>query len=323
MTIDFAPPTNERPDPFRAYTVEEWQAYQKLANGGKALTAHEVIDQFWWSSSVSLVGQPKRFQLTVQVRHLLQILDVFSNDQSSKFKRKGKPKAPAPTFHLPKELWDTTTLPIIKPKDHNGLPIAGSAGLVLFRFHVDEEVQKTHPEWARGLYENPPVPEEDVLLPNLSDVMEASVYSHLRPKVKDLREATSPARLSAEEVKVVNERPMQEEITKGDETPTIDYTQDFMSKSLDSLFAITNNPFAMSGAAATATLPEASPGPSLGSSQRARRQAKRLASELPGGAATPVMKRTKKEGVPDIAEQIVEKQVEEGLQGDKSFLEAL
>ena len=53
LTIDFACPTNERPDPSRAYTADEWTAYQKLANGGTHPEAHEVVDQFWWSANVS------------------------------------------------------------------------------------------------------------------------------------------------------------------------------------------------------------------------------------------------------------------------------
>ena len=55
LTIDFAAPTNERPDPKRAYSEVEWYAYQKNANGGRAPEAHEVVDQFWLSPTVGLV----------------------------------------------------------------------------------------------------------------------------------------------------------------------------------------------------------------------------------------------------------------------------
>jgi hypothetical protein len=325
LTIDFAPPTNERPDPYRAYTAEEWTAYQRLANGGRAPHAHEVIDQFWWSPAVRHYTPPPWSALTFQVRSLLQILDVFANDQNARFKRKGRPKQPAPTFHLPAELWDRTSLPIIKPKDHNGLPLSGSAGIILFRFHVDEAVQQAFPDWADKLYDNPPVPEEDVLLPSLSEVMEASVFSHLRPRVKALRDASIVRRLSPEEVIEVNARPPPPEEPSVPDT-SVDFGTDFMSKSLDEIFSITNSPFVVPGSSTMIQLPEVSSpsnGPSAGSSVRARRQAKRAATETPGGAATPVVKRVKTQGMADIAEQIVEKQVEEGIQGDTAFLAGL
>ena len=256
---------------------------------------------------------------------MLQILDVFSNDQNSRFKRKGKPKQPAPTFHLPPELWDRSVLPNIKAKDHNGLPLSGSNGIVLFRFHVDEAVIQAFPEWAAKLYDNPPVPEEDVLLPSLGEVMDASVFIHLKPRVKALREASTVQKLSAEEVAEINARPPPPpESPTAD--PSVDFTNDFVTKSLDEIFQLTNNPFVVPGSSTIIQFPESSgtpSGPSAGSSVRARRQAKRAATETPGGAATPVPKRVKAQGMADIAEQIVEKQVEEGLQGDTAFLSGL
>jgi hypothetical protein len=55
-------------------------------------------------------------------------------------------------------------------------------------------------------------------------------------------------------------------------------------------------------------------GPSAGSSVRARKQAKRMMSEVPGGAATPVAKKRREEvpGVDDV-----------DLAGDTSFLDSL
>jgi hypothetical protein len=50
LTIDFAAPTNERPDPKRGYTEDEWFAYRRLSG---AKDGHEVVDQFWLSQSVS------------------------------------------------------------------------------------------------------------------------------------------------------------------------------------------------------------------------------------------------------------------------------
>lgn len=211
--------------------------------------------------------------------------------------------------------------------------------MVLFRFQIDEQVIRDHPEWAQGLYDNPPVPDEDILLPNLSDIMENTVFANLKPGVKALKEAATVRRLSMEEIAEVLSRPTpppeEPSAVVEQDSSTIEFSQDFMAKSLDSLFALNNNPFSTAGpstsplpmpeAAETATAaPAGTPsGPSLGSSVRARRQAKRMANELPGGAAAPVAKRVRKEGMSDIAEQIVEKQVEEGIKGDIAFLEAL
>lgn len=50
LTADFAAPTNERPDPQRNYTEEEWYAAREAQGGGNA---HEVVDIFWLSNSVS------------------------------------------------------------------------------------------------------------------------------------------------------------------------------------------------------------------------------------------------------------------------------
>ena len=82
-----------------------------------------------------------------------------------------------------------------------------SQGIVLFRFHVDEQVIKANPEWAEGLYDNPPIPEGDALLPQLNQVMDATVYQHLRPLVKYTRDSMNIARLTPEQVREVLDSP--------------------------------------------------------------------------------------------------------------------
>ena len=251
-------------------------------------------------------------------------------DQLARSKRKGRPKQPSPTFHLPYELWDHETLPTIRPKDTNGLPVAGSSGIILFKFHVDESVQASHPVWASGLYDNPPLPEEDALLPSLPQVMNASVFQHLQPMVKMARETTITRPLSDVEVTSILSgstiQPGTLRLTGDVDTmDTGGLDTDFMSRSLESFVALASQPVA-SGSSdvyglthrlpALSTPVDNSPlGPiSSGSSLRARKQAKKLASELPGGAATPVPKRMRPEE---------EQEVEGDLKGDGAFLDSL
>ena len=66
LTIDFVPATQERPDPKREYTENEWLAYQKLANNGRAPQAHEVVDIWWLSTNVRYLD---RFELTISGPH--------------------------------------------------------------------------------------------------------------------------------------------------------------------------------------------------------------------------------------------------------------
>ena len=228
------------------------------------------------------------------------------------------------------------------------MPIAGASGIVLFRFHVDEEVQRANPEWAAGLYDNPPVPEEDTLLPSLSSVMDSSAYAHLKPQIKAHHDATNVRRLSQEEVNDINSRPVESlplpssesldaaqgqasgpgaESTPGagtgaGEGANEEMNQDYVSRGLDSLFNITNGAFTVNHQGAIVPVSEMVAGPSAGSSVRARRQAKRAAVEAPGGAATPVPKRLK-DTVSGIASEIVSKEVEKDLIGDSAFLGSL
>lgn len=302
LTIDFAAQTNERPDPRRAYTEEEWYAYRKKACGSRSAEAHEVVDQFWLSPTV---------------RGLLAILDTYAFDQSSKLRRKGRPKQPAPTFHLPQELWDQSSLPQLRAKnEQTGLPEDGS-GIILFRFHVDEKVQEQFPDWAAGLYDNPPIPDEDKLLPNLPDIMNTNAFYHLKPKAKIAREASSVPRMTPEEIRSVlsDDQPTLDETSAAvAAVESFDLSNDFMNRGLESIVAMAQggliNPFA----APLPLLPMEVGnvhGPSPGSSVRARKQAKRMMSEVPGGAATPVPKRRKGE----------EEEVD--ISGDASFLDSL
>jgi hypothetical protein len=314
---------------------------------------------------------------------LLNILDVFAVDQASRMKRKGRPKQPSPIFHLPPELWDRSTLPVLRPKDAQGLHVSGAQGIILFRFHVDERVQAEFPDWARGLYDNPPILPEDALLPSLPEVMGASLYAALKPKIRAARDAATVRVLSAQEVEEINSRP--EEAAGGPSTPAraltpapagntgndasvesqanqnpmgqgeddlqlddIDLgTTDFMSRNLESFVALAaaqaQNPFiAVNPLTAMSGLHGVQPGPSPGSSVRARKQAKRFGSEVPSGAAMPVAKRARGVGVgmgassgaeagAGIGEGGVggggvkdgEEEMDNEIGGDRAFLESL
>lgn len=189
LTIDFAAQTQDQPDPKRAYTPEEWYAYRRLACGPRSGEAHEVIDQFWLSPAV---------------RTLLLILDEFAQDQQARAKKKGKPKQPNPIFHLPAHLWDRSTLPTLRPKDNDGLPLSGSPGIILFKFHVDEQVQRENPDWAKGLYDNPPIPPEDEALPKLSELLSQPAYAGLRQIVHEAKDRANPKMLTNEQVEQIN-----------------------------------------------------------------------------------------------------------------------
>lgn len=369
LTVDFAAPTNERPDPKRAYTEDEWNAYRKQS-GHK--DAHEVVDQFWLSPSVRDVVFPLSVVPSAdasQARSLLVILDVFAADQASRIKRKGRPKQPAPTFHLPPSLWDRSTLPTLRPKDAQGLPVSGAQGIILFKFHVDEKVQAEYPEWAQGLYDNPPIPEEDALLPSLPEVMGASLYASLKPRIKALRASTDVQLLLPGEVLEINSSPDElppasasaldqlesasasvplggtptgliagsAEVEEELQLEDIDLgTSEFMSRNLESFVAMaaaqTSNPFMTNPLAplpGSSGLNDAPVGPGMGSSVRARKQSKRSAREVPGGAATPVAKRLRSEFRGAVGQGEVEGEgagtpaPEDEIGGDSTFLESL
>jgi len=259
---------------------------------------------------------------------------VSSIDQAARSKRKGRPKQPATTFHLPYDLWDHQSLPILRPKDANGLPVSGAAGIILFKFHVDEAVQAQHSEWAKGLYDNPPLPEEDARLSSLETVMNASVYQHLQPMAKVARDAAIARPLSPEEVTEILSRPAVRNVNTMEDPDSPEGITDpaFMSRSLESFVALasqpansSNDPFVLAHASPIAPLANIDGsliGPSPGSSIRARKQSKRLASELPGGAATPVPKKRRATEEDGDGEE-VEVEVEGDLKGDGSFLDSL
>jgi hypothetical protein len=278
------------------------------------------------------------------VRSLLCVLDVFAADYSSRQKRKGKPKSPAPGFHLPAELWDRSTLPVLKPKDADGLPIQSAAGAILFRFHVDEKVIAENPEWAEGLYDNPPIPEGDQLLQPLHDVMNSGPYQHLRPIIKSIREFHNVRRLTQEEVETINSTPtdmmegtvgpIMEAFQKSE--PLHDLSDVNLDISLDTLVDMTENQYmaaglldsqlahlegngdtSMGSGSAVGTPTKLA----LGTSVHARKMGKRTALQPPGGAAMPVPKRMKSEGETMGTHEYNE--AEGDLVMDAGFLEAL
>ena len=248
------------------------------------------------------------------------MLDVFAVDQASRIRRKGKPKAPAPTFHLAPELWDQSekALPNLREKDVNGLPVSGGSGIVLFRFHVDPVVQAQRPEWAAGLYEDPPIPSLEANLPTLGEIMNSTPYSHLKPRVQAIQQANQVDLLLPEDVADVMSRPLpplaEEPIfPEPDTSLDIASAEDLMSKNLEAFDAVLNSSM-MSLSEGEGTSPLLQQGSSL----RARRQKKRMASELPGGAATPVGKRLKEE---NGLEEPIGTDPEVDIQVDAAFLQ--
>ena len=224
-------------------------------------------------------------------------------------------------------MWDRTPLPTLRPKNEDGLPVASSQGIVLFRFHVDEEVIRQNPVWSEGLYDDPPIPEGDALLPQLNQVMDTSVYQHLRPLVKHVRESCNIARLAPDVIQEVLDRP--DDVKQGTinnmmnafadaqpisgslETTTNNYSN--LDLSLEALVTMTQNSFMTTNPLAnqlalyamephqhdyqsltTLELQDSyKPKPGPGSSQQARKMGKRTASEAPGGAVEPVPKKIK------------------------------
>ena len=160
--------------------------------------------------------------------------------------------------------------------------------------------------------------------------MNAGVYSHLMPMVKESREAAiARPSLSHEEVSEILSRPTLPRTlpstNQADDPESAaadaNLEPDFMSRSLESFVALASNanPYVPAPLGASSSAAEiAGVGPSPGSSIRARKQAKRLASELPGGAATPVPKRKRAR-----EEEKEEVQVERDLKGDGTFLDTL
>lgn len=268
--------------------------------------------------------------LTRQCRGLMNILDVFAADQATRSKRKGRPKAPSPGFHLPPALWDRSKLPTIRPKDEYGLPIEGAAGIVLFKFHVDEQVQLEFPEWAADLYANPPVPNEDSLLPSLPEVMSSSSFAHLRAPVKRVQDQCnlpllSPEQIAAYQIEMERDGPPQLGIDNdgSGELPD-DVGEQLQHLSAAAVSASASVPpdenlesLVALAAASPIRLPDTpSSAVPTGSSLRARRTTKAKASEPPGGAATPV-KRKRTDG-DDTDDRIMA-----GLERDHGFLATL
>ena len=256
---------------------------------------------------------------STQARNLLILLDTFASDQAARTKRKGKPKQPSPTFHLPYEYWDRSSLPTLRPKDEEGMPLTKDTGIILFRFHVDARVQAMHPEWAQGLYDDPPIPDTDAILPPLDAIVNTGPYIHLKSRVKRAIDIATVTVLNPREIKEVLARP----VLRANPFPLPDAdaaardlsaAEEFMSQNLESFEALANNPLAFPDPAiyGTSTI---SMGPSAGSSLKARRQGKRGASEVAGLAVQLVVKRRREDE--DGAA------VDRELARDASFLQGL
>lgn len=199
-----------------------------------------------------------------------------------------------------------------------------------------------YPEWSKDLYDNPPIPEGDNLLPSLGDVMASSVYHHLRPAVKVLRDLHNVPQMSAEQIEAVLAQPDEEiqptlgpvleDMFKAEPTADLSMSADNLDLSLDSLVNMTDNPY-LSNAFSTRlgsslessdapeqqTLPEWKPAP--GTSVQARKMGKRTATMPPGGAAMPVPKRSKGDGSSIGDEQYEETSRE--VDSDTGFLDGL
>ena len=231
-------------------------------------------------------------------------------------------------------MWDHSVLPTLRPKDSEGLPIPGAQGLFLFRFQVDEKVAAENAMWAEGLYDNPPIPETDALLPSLQEVMAGNIFQHLRPIVKLVRDFHHPRHLTPQEVEAINAQPVE------DIVPTIQPINDAFAAamplqeidldiSLDTLVNMTDNQYMVSGSldSQLANLEASGSGvgvgtpskPILGTSVQARRMGKRSSLLPPGGAAMPVPKRFKA----DPETMGLHNQPENELGEDAGFLEEL
>jgi hypothetical protein len=211
--------------------------------------------------------------------------------------------------------------------------------LILFKFHVDPRVIAKYPEWARDLYDNPPIPDGDNLLPSLGDVMNSTVYQHLRPAVKLMHDLHNIPRMSSEQIDAVLAQPDEEiqpavnavfdEMFKAE--PTTDLSSVNIDLSLDSLVNMTENPYLANNPLAnrlTTTL-ETSGMSDMGSpfkvtpgtSVQARKMDKRTATLPPGGATMPVPKRQKLDG--STLGDGQQDEVDQEVSADSAFLAGL
>lgn len=225
-----------------------------------------------------------------KARGLLDLLDLSVAEQASQLKGKGKPRQPAPTFHLPPELWakGAAYLPKLRPRGADGLPLeTDPAGIVLFKWHVDEDVQRAYPEWAAGLYDEPPVPTADEPLPDLQRVMRTREFANL---LVDMRLATSAAAADTTDDGV--------DRSNDADLGTLPSVRELVPADHPAV-----HPAALAGGGGPSVPPEIDPaladptdtprGPRPGTSLRARKQSKRSARQAPEGAAVPVAKRPK------------------------------
>ena len=157
--------------------------------------------------------------------------------------------------------------------------------------------------------------------------MNSSLYSHLKPRIKTARIPMRPRYIDVDEAEEILHRPVDlDQLTDAgidekmlDEGEALETnTTDFMSRNLESFVSLASQPttataFSPLWATMEAQSGMGGVGPSPGSSLRARKHPKRLASEVPGGAATPVAKRRRGESGG----------VEGDLKGDGAFLGGL
>lgn len=243
-------------------------------------------------------------------------------EQANQLKGKGKPRQPAPTFRLPRTQWaeGTAYLPKLRPRGPDGLPVDEPGGIVLFRWHVDEAVQRAYPEWAQGLYDDPPVPTADAPLPDLQRVMCTREFAGLLA-------ALSRNHLQHASI-----------IEASDPPPQISEPRVHIPdpSALPSLYDIAPNARTLvsdDGGAGRAEGDDSSAvdgkrrTPRPGTSLRARKQSKRSTREAPEGAATPVAKRPRvgdpADGLPTGSEQAGLADIEGDLDEDRSFLASL
>lgn len=65
-------------------------------------------------------------------------------------------------------------------------------------------MQRENPDWAKGLYDNPPIPPEDEALPKLSDLLSQPVYAGLRQIVHEAKDRANPKVLTNEQIEQIN-----------------------------------------------------------------------------------------------------------------------
>lgn len=257
--------------------------------------------------------------LTCKARALLELLDLSVTEQANQLKGKGKPRQPAPTFRLPREQWaeGPAYLPKLRPRGPDGLPVNEPGGIVLFRWHVDEAVQRAYPEWAQGLYDDPPVPPVDAPLPDLQRAMRTREFAGLLTALSRSHTQHSTADFSDPQRSLES----RADVPDPETLPSI-YE---LAPSVRTLVPEAGPADSTEGDDGQADSKRRGPRP--GTSLRARKQSKRSTREAPEGAATPVAKRPRvgvdASGLPLGSDEPGFADVEGDLNEDRSFLASL